>query len=379
VANWTFTGVPAATGLDLGHTYGAVALAVDGQGHPRIFTTSGPNYFECNGNCTSSTSWQSATLSLPATTTGNHVFAVTPDGTGAAVVISGADATSLTYESCASGCTTSANWHAVKPTLPATITESNFSAALAMDSQGRPQLLYSFNTFPQGRSAFTLGFATCPQGDCSSASGWQNIVFQTMQGQVPGVEDLKLAVDGQGRLRAWAQLGGPSYRWCDADCSASPKSEQNWHSVTAPDATDMGIDANGTPYFVNYSSSGSTPGVVYSWCSSGCDSAPTWEQVILPDSDLDAVAPDPGGASGARWQGNSTRLSVGAAGNAAIILNAARYPTAIVGQSPDAYGVFLRIEPPEPTNPGTGAGGTTDAGGDGTAGTTGTTGADSGA
>jgi hypothetical protein len=344
-SKFKFTAVPGAMGIPLAGT-GALGLAVDGEGRPRLLTAEGngtATYFECNGSCTDAANWTSATILVPDPPTGDRIFAVTPDGSGAAFVFGGQGG--LVYDACTSNCTNAANWTQTAipaPAGPSYVRGASYfrDTALRIDAQGRPRVIYWADLAQPG---YALSYAACDQG-CASASGWTSLMLSNQKGAY-GVAP-KLALDAQGRPRAWFQgttSDGttPLYAWCDADdCTLST---QDWQAVTAPNADDMALDGQGNPHLVSYGTSGNQSGVLHAYCSSGCDSLPVWDGGILPDTDMDAAAPDTSGTDGI-WSIykaispiTSPRLAVDAQGNAGVILDAARYPD-LDGSSPDLDG-----------------------------------------
>jgi uncharacterized membrane protein YgcG len=328
--NWGYADV-AGVETSVGADSGGWAMAVDGQGHPRVMTTwhlNDTNYFECNDNCTKSSSWTTASkIRSVIPNPGAQFFAVSPQGVAAYAI-------GVTYVSCASSCTNAANWTPTTAvTLPANFAMSTvdgiLGANLAFDVQGRPRMWY---VVAQGNSDH-VGYAACDTG-CNSPTAWQHVPLQPSGGL--------LGFDASGNPRL-VDGHGAAYYWCDADCAANA---QNWQGpVTSAPADSLAVDGQGDIHTVTTANSA----VSYTWCAGDCTStSPQWQNLMLPFTDMDMAGPTP---TGSHWTSSGTaNIAVDSTtGTAAIALSAARWPQSVPGipqnDTADAYGVFLWLVP----------------------------------
>jgi hypothetical protein len=318
---------------------GGYSLAVDGQGHPRVMThwvANGTNYFECNGNCTSSASWTQATKLQPPRPSGVHFFAVSPQGVAAFAFVGMGG---IQYASCPSNCTNAANWsETLAAPVPAAFlsstTDAVLNASLAFDLQGRPRMTFVLAAVNNQ----TVGYAACDSG-CNAEAGWQMVTFPT--GALPSP---LLALDASGNPRMVSGSTG-AYSWCDSGCATSVQNWQGPISNASAGADWLAVDGQGDIHTVHAAS----PGVNYTWCAAGCTSSPQWQTLELPFTDLNAAGPAPAGSA---WSNLGTAsVAIDSTGTAAIALNAGRFPTGV--NTPDAYGVFLWLVPGTASNPAT--------------------------
>jgi hypothetical protein len=351
LSNWGVVNVPAAQ-----------ALAVDPQGHPRLLGMGADPgrdvvYSECNGNCTSSSSWTSVTVDPgPVNKVGgvvprdNPTFAFDPSGHPAFMRAMNQGGT-IEYWSCASDCTNSMNWKSTSiptPTSSGIVTVTG----LAVDTQGRARATYTVNDLPKPITHHFLE----SDADCSTPGNWKDVVLQIGVGVIVP-RAVTLALDSQGRPRLLWPSSPPVYAWCDANCT-DPSSWQH-QDVPGAEAASLAIDAQDRPQLAYYDKMGG--GVRYKRCVSGCNSSSAnWEEKLLPDGDMDAVDPLP--VTGmdclppmttASWgwdTNNRVSLALDSAGEVAVAYSAAHvqfpcYPNNDLTNptyETNARGVFLR-------------------------------------
>jgi hypothetical protein len=347
-SNWAYADVAGAL-TSVAADSGGYALAVDGQGHPRVMTTwhlNGTNYFECNDQCTKSSSWTTATkIRSFIPNPGAHFFAVSPQGTPAFAVLGKGG---VAYESCASSCTTAANWtETLAAPVPAAFLMSTvdgvLDASLTFDPQGGVRMTYVLASGNNDR----VGYAACDTS-CNSPTAWQSLTPQA-----GAISSPLLGLDASGNPRVVDSTKG-AYYWCDSECATNG---QNWQGpVTSGQADWLAVDGLGDIHTVH----AADPAVNYTWCASNCTSmSPQWQTLMLPFADMDAADPT---AMGSHWKAVGSlgsSISIDSGGAAAITLNAARWPAIppLSGaDNPEASGVFLWLVPAATGNPASNSG-----------------------
>jgi len=356
LSSWTSVSVPGAgtTSEGPGTTSGvAGALAVDPQGHPRLFSgsNSGFAYSECNGNCTSASGW--TTVAVGPAKGGIHpAFAVDAQGRAAFAYLASGGKSSA-FVSCAANCTTATSWQTTQ--LPAT-TATLGVFKLALSATGAAYVAAERLGSGGGVDLFEC------DSNCSAASSWNQgaltLASAADSGAAPlGSSAFSLALDSQGRPRL-AVAGSPGlYAWCDGSCTSA----QSWQASPLGSnckGTSLAIDAQDNPH-VAYDE---VRRLHYDTCTSGCNSpSATWERATL-DGDPQASAPitdnvcqypAPGSSGVPSWSGGSDiALAVGASGAAIVAQAFADYDLCLEDdifgnsnpkQETNASGVFLRV------------------------------------
>lgn len=273
-------------------------LGVDGNGHPRLMwyaLYSGYErsyyYAECNANCTVSAANWTSTAMVNVDSYGYPLnvryAALDTQGRPRLVypMVSYPD-DGFNYLTCEAGCTTASNWFTATVTTPG-LQPNVFQ--LVFDPYDRPRLLgYDDNNSE-------LVYAECSI-NCATAANWGSVgLFEPIYylAEYP----FTLRVDTQGRPRVAYYDGDAGnnvlyYAWSNA----SPLTVGGWSSYTLNYPTndywslDLALDSQGRPA-VAYPTD--TLDLDYLTCTAACETAsPTWQQQFIETSDdLEASYP----------------------------------------------------------------------------------------
>jgi Bacterial Ig-like domain len=257
-----------ATG-NVGHN---TSLAVDGSGRVHVTYQDGTHaalkYATCAAACATAANWDTVTVDAA----GNAGYtAVAVDGVGRVhVAYQAYDLASgfntLKYATCASACTTAANWDTV--TVDAT-NDVGYYTSLAVDGSGRVHVGH------RDLNNAALRYATCAAA-CSTAANWVT-GFVSALGTIGTGPSLTVGSGGEVHVAFYAFVGGAlRYGICATACSTTA----NWDTVTVD--TPGTINAN-APVVVNETGrvhvfyyDARISDFAYATCAGTCTTAANW-------------------------------------------------------------------------------------------------------
>ncbi len=275
-------------------------LGVDASGHPRLMwfteysgdTDSHYYYAECNANCTdSAANWTSVAVIDATNNYPDNVryFALDTQGRPHMVYpMASYPDYGFNYLTCDAGCTTASNWFTTTVTTP-DLRPDGFQ--LVFDQNDQPRVL----GYDNNNNA--LAYAEC-NSSCSTAANWGSVgLFAPIHWYVLDYSFV-LRVDAQGRPRIayYARNVNPNvlyYAWSNA----SPLTTGGWLSYTLnypPNSDngslDLALDSQGRPRVVFATDQ---LDLSYLACTANCEStSSTWQQQYIETGDeLDASYP----------------------------------------------------------------------------------------
>ncbi len=218
--NWESAVVDGAASLNF------PSIGVDGAGGVHLAYYDGANtdlrYAECAAACTTAANWDAVTVDANGAVGTYASLAVAGDGR---IHVGYRDDGNghLKYATCASDCSTAANWDIATVDNSGSVTEV---VSIAMDDGGGAHLAYTLTPSP-----FTVAYASCA-ADCGTAINWHTV--DVASGFAPA-----LAVDANGRLHLVYRSTATSTLWyatCATDCTTAT----NWESVVVDASLNVG-------------------------------------------------------------------------------------------------------------------------------------------
>ncbi len=270
-ANWQTLAVEEGSG-------GVTSVAADGEGRVHVsYYDRGRGdlrYAVCGSDCTVVENWQS--IAVDETGDVGFYSSLVVDGAGVRhIAYSDITQGALRYATCASGCTTAANWELI--TLDP-LDDAGRSPALAVDATGRRHVAY----YAGGTD--DLRYATCALG-CGLAANWQRVTVDQV-GDVGAYASLALDPEGAPHVSYFdASAMRLKYATCRSGCATAG----NWRSlVVDPAGTSRGWTSIAVDRFgrVHLSHQGERH-LKYATCVIGCTEPFNWQAVeteILSDS-----------------------------------------------------------------------------------------------
>ena len=225
-ANWTPVAAAELGSYDYPHNVRYAAL--DTQGRPRLvyemsgYPDSGFNYLACDANCTTASNWHTTAVTTPDLQPDMNLQLVFDQNSRPRVL--GYDDSNhvLVYAECDSSCSTSANWGSVALFEVGYYFDYDF--ALRLDAQGHPRIAYYLK---DNNDNVLLAYAWS-NANSLNLTGWSSYSFN-----YPTNDELSLdlALDSQGRPRIVYSTDelDLSYLTCTANCeTASPTWQQQY-------------------------------------------------------------------------------------------------------------------------------------------------------
>lgn len=283
-------------------------------------------YNACDGGCTNAANWVELVVepvSPQGATVETRLFAL--DGQGRPRAIISSQSGNLVYFTCDSGCSTdAANWYYL---VLANAVGSQ--AALALDSNGNPHVLYKTSDAGASADNDLLAYATCTQ-PCTNGANWSaGYVFLIGKGYQ---SRYAIDVDSANRPRIAfysgnlvtndpAQANVLIYAGCDAACTDGA----NWGGAfvgTQPRdgwAPDLVVDGNDHPH-ISYYNDDSGFEIGYATCATNCltDTA-SWTSSHLESPTTYPSTIDTGCIAAYWYVTAPTALTLDAAGNPHIV------------------------------------------------------------
>jgi hypothetical protein len=230
-------------------------------------------YATCAADCTNASNWNAVVVDAPFNV-GTH-SSLTVDGTGRVhVIYRDAASRDLKYATCATDCTTAANWQAVALDPTPNV---GFAGSLSVD--GSERLHLSYWDYGNGN----LKYGTCA-ADCTTVANWQLVTVLTLSPPGTMGHYNSLAVDGNGGLH----VGYQDFNDFDLDyatCAASCTTAASWQtvSVDVPDQVgqyaSVAVDAS---IRVHMAYRDVTNGdLKYATCAAGCATAGNWQALAV--------------------------------------------------------------------------------------------------
>jgi hypothetical protein len=205
------------------------------------------------------------------------------DGSGG-VHVTFYDNDSIYYAHCAMNCSDPANWLEL-PLFAAGIYDSLDDPTLGVDASGRPRLMWYAEY--SGETNARYYYAECNANCTDSAANWTSRAIAEL-GSYDYPHNVRYAaLDTQGRPRLIYEMSnypdyGFNYLACDANCTIA----SNWQTtaVTTPDLEpDMNLqlvfDSNDRPRVLGYDDTNHV--LVYAECNNSCSTAANWGSVAL--------------------------------------------------------------------------------------------------
>ncbi|MGH7627901.1 MAG: Ig-like domain-containing protein [Gemmatimonadales bacterium] len=295
-ANWQTLAVEDGSG-------GVTSVAVDPEGRVHVSyydaTRADLRYAVCASACTTLESWQSVAVDE----TGDVGFLsslVVDPASVRHIAYYDAARRALRYATCASGCTTAANWALV--TVDSR-DDAGRSPSIAVDGAGRLHLAY------YAGAAADLRYATCALG-CGLAANWQSVTVDQL-GDVGAYASLALGPGG-GLHVSYVDAGAGRLKY--ATCRSGCGTAANWRSLAvdpagaAPGWTSIAVDAFDRVHVSHHGGEH----LKYATCATACTEAFNWQAVesgIPADSrsSIDLVV-DAAGRVGIATAGASVEL-----------------------------------------------------------------------
>ena len=260
---------------------------VDGSGgiHLAFYNDANIYYAHCAVNCSDPANW----LELPLFAAGNYPSLDKPtlgvDASGRPRLMWYADYSgddNYYYAECNANCTDSAaNWASVAVASLGGYDYPHNVRYAALDTQGRPRLVYEMSNYPD----YGFNYLTCDAG-CTTASNWQTTAVTTPNLQ-PDM-NLQLVFDQNSRPRVLGYDDDNSvlvYAECNSDCSTAA----NWGSVALFDVGyyfdydfALRLDAGGHPRIAYYLKDSSNNVLLYyAWSNANSLTITGWSSYSL--------------------------------------------------------------------------------------------------
>lgn len=194
------------------------------------------------------------------------------------------DNDNIYYAHCAANCDNPSNWLEL-PLFAAGMLSSLDEPTLGVDASGRPRLMW----YAEYSGDENYYYAECNANCTDSVTNWTSVAVASLGGYDYPHNVRYAAVDTQGRPRLVYEMSnypdyGFNYLTCDAGCTTA----SNWQTtaVTTPDLQpDMNLqlvfDSNDRPRVLGYDDDNNV--LVYAECNSSCTTAANWGSVALFD------------------------------------------------------------------------------------------------
>lgn len=183
-ANWQKTELPLPADCDSPQNSG---LVLDAQGRLSFLMSDGNDtracLVTCEGNCGSAASWQSGLVASIPSSSPRSAFALAGHGTTLHLLFNDGQS-ALRYQSCASQCTSQANWQLSQPLF----WHAGWQLALAASAQGAVTVAYNQGTLPGTAPADAKAFDNqlhlfeCT-ANCGDPMAWVGFSTSTTDGE----------------------------------------------------------------------------------------------------------------------------------------------------------------------------------------------------
>jgi hypothetical protein len=225
-ANWASVAVASLGGYDYPHNVRYAALDI--QGRPRLvyemsnYPDYGFNYRTCDADCTTASNWQATAVTTPDLQPDMNLQLVFDQNSRPRVLGYDDDNSVLVYAECDSSCSTAANWGSVALFDVGYYFDYDF--ALRLDAGGHPRIAY----YLKDSNNNVLLYYAWSNANSLTVTGWSSYSLN-----YPTNDELSLdlALDSQGRpsvVFATDELD-LSYVMCTANCeTASPTWQQQY-------------------------------------------------------------------------------------------------------------------------------------------------------
>ncbi|MDQ4133909.1 MAG: VCBS repeat-containing protein [Actinomycetota bacterium] len=218
--------------------------------------------------------------------------------------------TTYRYAACDSGCNSAANWTVLDlgPVFnkPGDIWGVHRDHSFALDPQGRPRFVYSFQ---DASGTGRLYYAACDDGCAASVANWSKTTVSHGTGEVGDVASVhydSLSLDftaaGHPRVAGYSielPFFGPeveniAYLECDGNCSA-PEPETgpnpNWRVTAVADRHGgqlvMRLDNADTPHIMAGGQEALYAQLRWLWCAGACSTPSSWSSAAVGISGSD--------------------------------------------------------------------------------------------
>ncbi|HEY6853776.1 MAG TPA: hypothetical protein VI139_05985 [Gemmatimonadales bacterium] len=221
---------------------GGASAVLDAAGvlHAVYEAPSGLRYAECSLDCSNQGSWRFATLDAPGTLATATAIAVGGDGRVHVLYPQLRRGDTLSYATCASACSDSANWQLSGVFwAPAGAVRLPTSLSLAVGPDNRLHALYVATQNLSNTAVLT--YLSCAV-NCASSSAWQNLVLDTTR------SGASIAIGADGAAHVAYVNHGVRYARCDSAClSPGAWTRQPVDSTLGAWSLAIALDANGKP------------------------------------------------------------------------------------------------------------------------------------
>ena len=203
------------------------------------------------------------------------------DGSGG-VHLAFNDSTNIYYAHCAANCGDAASWHE-RPLFPVGTYDSMNEPTLGVDANGRPRLMW-FTEY-SGDTSSHYYYAECNANCTDNTTNWTSVAVVD-PGSYGYPHNVRYAaLDTQGRPRLVYEMSNyPDYGFYYLTCDAGCTTASNWLTTTVttpdlrPDELQLVFDQNDRPRVLGYDDN--TNALAYAECSS-CSTAANWGSVGL--------------------------------------------------------------------------------------------------
>jgi hypothetical protein len=217
-ANWTNVAVVSAGAYDYPHNVRYAAL--DTQGRPRLvyemtnYPDHGFNYLTCDNNCTTASNWQTTAVTTPDLQPDMNLQLVFDQNDQPRVLGYDDDNSVLVYAECNYDCSTAANWGSVA--LFDVGYYFNYDFSLRVDAQGHPRIAY----YLMDNSDNVLLYYAWSNANSLTITGWNSYSLNYPTNDELSVD---LAIDSQGRPEVVFATDtlDLSYLTCTANCETT--------------------------------------------------------------------------------------------------------------------------------------------------------------
>jgi hypothetical protein len=332
--------------VSLSYDVNEVQLALTPDGKPRLLIRKerdGHNHDEyvyaaCDSGCANQEQWQLASITFAGGVdvfgkdNPQHNFGLDNLGRPRFVYSNGWGAgypVGVYYAYCDDACTDSGSWSKTQIYEGPEFKSLSFDyPSLTFTRDGQPRVVanVAFSGETQG-----VRYLACDSG-CGDIAGWESVLLYPRGGGVSASWDIELDSADRPRI-AFYQAGFEDgsgdrlfYVWCNADCL----SEASWQRAALTGVgdgknADLELDGQNRPRIAF--NSGTTTGVGYLWCNTGCESVgATWKRGMAePASQLqqEFAVPYPGDhCDPSVWAEMIPSLALDAQGNPRIAYDA---------------------------------------------------------
>ncbi|MFL5493404.1 MAG: Ig-like domain-containing protein [Gemmatimonadales bacterium] len=254
------------------------SLAIDGAGRLHMtYEASGKAvYATCTASCLDSSNWDIVAIDEGSTLGEGPSVKADDDGR---VHVSYADIVSgdIKYATCASECASQSQWETA---VVADLDVVHYLTSIAVESSGRVHI--TFEDIGELASHTHLAYATCAS-DCTTAANWEWITVDP--GNLTGaVNSLVVDGNGRAHV-AYSSGGDFQihYATCGADCTTAANWQiVGIPTILGGSAPSLAVDRTGRVHisynqYINFSDSE----LRYATCAAGCTDFANWQTVLL--------------------------------------------------------------------------------------------------